>query len=221
VAGLLHGQDDGGDGPGHRHAVTLTIERSDALEYMIWSRKDEGNSCAVKGPEGLDRAWELKEGVPRAAGFPANICFRMNERYKKAVKLTDNLINGFKLVIVSSPLKRFLEAEALKNVEYLPVSIINHKDRVASADYFIVNPVEPQDCLDLDKSSVTYNHIIPTDIDWVKQLVLDPKRIDPDVRLFRIKNFNSAVIVRRDLAEAVTKAGFKGTLFLELNEYEG
>src|SRR5262245_30446462 len=97
------------------------------MDYMIWSRKDEGNSCAVKGPEGVDRDWELKEGVSRAASFPANACFRMNERYKKAVKLTDNLINSFKLVIVSSSLKAFLEAEALKNVEYLPVSIINHK----------------------------------------------------------------------------------------------
>jgi hypothetical protein len=170
-------------------------------------------------PGGIDRDWELKEGVPRAAGFPAGVAFRMSDRHKKSVGLTDSPMNMSDLVVVSSPLKGFLEAKILKNVEYLPVSIINHKGRVASRDYFIVHTVESQDCLDVQKSGCTYNHISPGDIDWVQNIVLDPARIDPDMRLFRIKNFGGPVLVRRDLSEEILQAGFKGVIFIELSDY--
>jgi hypothetical protein len=191
------------------------------VDYLIWNSKDEGNSCMVEGPEGVDRSWELKEGVPRAATFPADACFRMSDRHKKAVRLTDSLLNMSRLVVVSPALKTLLEAEAPKGVEYLKVSIFNHKGRVASPDYFIVHAVGLQDCLDLAQSNPSYNHIVPTDIDWVDKLVLDHGKIDPDAKLFRIKDFGMMVIVRRDLAEAIEGGGFKGVEFLELSEYEG
>jgi hypothetical protein len=189
------------------------------VDYLVWEHKDEGNSCLLTPPEEIPRDWELLKGVPRAAGFPADAVFRMSNDHKRNIGLPDNVMNLAGLAVVHLRLQRFLEAKALKNVEYLPVSIINHKQRIASRDYFIVHPVEPQDALDLARSGVTFNAIIPTDISSVDDLVLDPPRIDPDVRLFRLKNFGSPLLIERALSEEITRAGFTGTGFIELDRY--
>lgn len=189
------------------------------MNYVIWDSKDEGNSCVLLSIKNVKRDFELQEGIPKIADFPKDAFFPMDPQYKKNVKLTDNLINTDSLIVVSSKLKDFLQAQQLKNVEYLRVSIINHKGRLASNDYFIVHPIIPQDCLDIEKSGATWNDIIPTDIDSVDKLVIDEAKIDPEVALFRLKYFCPPVLVRRDLAKAITQAGFTGVLWVELDEY--
>ncbi|WPB76674.1 hypothetical protein KYC5002_47760 [Archangium violaceum] len=190
------------------------------MDYLVWDRRDEGNSCALLTPEEVERDWELSEGVPRAANFSPDALFRMSDRHKKNTGLTDNLINMRRLIVASARLKDFLQFRALKNVEYLPVSIINHKGKVASSEYFIVHPIHPQECLDLQASTPRYSHINPTDIATVKKLVVDPTKIDPDVSLFKLKNYGRPTLIRRQLADEILKAGFRGVSFLELHEYE-
>lgn len=189
------------------------------MDYVVWAHKNLGNSCLLAPPEGIDRDWELLKGVPRAAGFPPDAVFRMSDRHKQSIGLPDNVMNLAGLVVVHKRLQHFLEEKALKNVEYLPVTILNHKRRVASRDHVIVHAVTPQDCLDVPRSGVTYNAILPADISSVDQLTLDPGRIDPAVRLFRIRHFGYPLIVDRVLAEEIAAASFTGTAFIELSRY--
>ena len=134
------------------------------MNHVVWRWRNEGSSCLLLPPERVPRSFELYEGVPRATGFPADALFRMSHDHPKNMGLTDNLMNVGTLLVASLALKRFFEARPLKNVEYLPVTIVNHKERVASRDYFIVHPVVPQDCLDIQASGSTYSTLVPTDI---------------------------------------------------------
>lgn len=189
------------------------------MDFVIWDDKDEGHSCVLQPPERIDRAWELHEGVPREATFPPDALFRMSDSHKRNIGLTDNLMNLSGLAVISQRLKELLAGRSLKNVEYLPVKIINHKKREVKERYFILHPIVPQDCLDLQRSGCSYNAIIPTDIDSVQSLVIDPARLDPDVSIFRLKDFGAPLLVRRDLSEAIGNAGFRGVAFIELDEY--
>lgn len=190
------------------------------MDLVIWDYKDEGRSCLLDPPSGIDRDWELHEGVPRAATFPPDARFRMSDDHKRSIGLTDNLMNLAGLAVISERLKELLVSKSLKNVEYLPVQIINHKGRETAPRYFILHAIVPQDCLDLQASGCSYNAIVPSDIDSVQALVIDPARLDPDVMLFRLKDFGAPLLIRRDLAEAISGAGFRGVSFLELSEYE-
>lgn len=189
------------------------------MDYLVWDHKNEGNSCMLLPPEGVDRDWELLKGVPRSIGFPDDAILRMSNDHKRNVGLPDNLMNLAGLAVVHLRLQRFLEARALKNVEYLPVAIVNHKRRIASRDYFIVHAVVPQDGLDVQRSGVTYNAIIPADVSSVDELVIDASRVDPDVRLFRLQSFGPPLIIERALSQEILLAGFTGTAFTELNRY--
>lgn len=189
------------------------------MDYLVWERKNEGNSCMLMPPEGIDRDWELLKGVPRAASFPPAALFRMSNDHKRNIGLPDNLMNLAGLVVIHRRLRLFLEGKSLKNIEHLPVSIINHKGRVASMNYSILHAIVPQDALDLQRSGAKYSPIIPADISSVDELVLDTTRIGPDVRIFRLRSFGFPLIIERSLAQEILQAGFTGTAFIELDRY--
>lgn len=189
------------------------------MNYVIWKAKDEGNSCVLNKIQGLEDAYELKEGISRQGDFSQGVFFQMDPEYPKNIKLSDCLINLSNVPLVSKRLKEFLMARKLKNVEYLPVTIINHKGRVASDEYFVVNPLNHPDCLNIDESECTWSHIIPTDIIGVKKLVIDENRIDPELSIIGIKYFYNPVLVKRELADAISREGFTGIRWVELEKF--
>lgn len=170
--------------------------------------------------EGYEKPWRLRSGELLAEEFPENAFFRMDPNYPKNVKLADSLSNNG-LALISQRFKDFLEARKLQNVEYIRVSIINHKGRVAGDDYYIANPYEAQDCLDLDKSEPTYNAIKKSKIMFVEELVIDSARVDPDVELFRVKDFGKPILVRQRLADAIDAESFTSVVWLPTDTYQG
>jgi hypothetical protein len=188
--------------------------------YLVWEAKLLDNVCTLDVFKGVERSLDLNEGIPCAKDFPQGVTFQMDLSDPHDMLLADNLRNGNYLIVVSKKLKEFLESRSLKKVEYLPVTILDHKGRVASPDYFIVHPIDPVDCLDLDECSPTYSTIDPETINYIKELVLDESKVDPERELFRTKNFYTSTLVRQDLAEAIEAEGFDGVQFLDLENFD-
>ncbi|MEY4563519.1 MAG: hypothetical protein RLZZ618_2796 [Pseudomonadota bacterium] len=158
-------------------------------------------------------------GVPLAADWPDHVQFHMDPNFPKAVQLADwiqNLPNG---LVASARLKAFIEAQHPLGVEYLPIEIIDCKGKVASRDYFLLNP-SLQDALDLSNSVVDWNPIDPDLICSCTTMVFDASRIDPRATLFRLKHYPSKIVFHRRLAEAIKNAGFTGIKFIELEDVE-
>src|ERR1039457_4830923 len=62
--------------------------------------------------------------------------------------LLDNISNTQRLLIISKRLKACLEKQAVPDVEYLPLTLLDDKERVASDSYFIAHLLHRPDCLD-------------------------------------------------------------------------
>jgi hypothetical protein len=189
------------------------------MNYVVWEYQPVGNVCMLESVENVPRWFDLTRGVPFANKFPAAAQFRMSKEYKKDTGLNDDLPNTDFLKVCSARLVEFLKTKALKNVEYLPVSILNHKGKVASKDYFIVNPIIPQAALDTAASKPKFNALSPEKIRTVERLVLDPRKLDPTVRLFRLEAFFEPVLLEKGLADEMTAAGFVGSYFQALERY--
>jgi len=187
--------------------------------YQCWKSVPIGNATVLDPIEGMDRSYELLKGTSFAGQFPKNVSFRMSAEHPKDIGLTDALANMNELLVASKRLKEFLEAKNLPNLEYHQVSIINHKGRVASEEYFLVHPIHPQDCLDLQASGPRYNKINPALISRVQDLVIDESKIAPGVKLFRLKAFGKPLLIHRELAAEIAKSGFSGPVFIELERY--
>ncbi|KFA94395.1 imm11 family protein [Archangium violaceum] len=186
---------------------------------LIWEWDVGESFCVLTSLQNVEDEYELAKGVPRAKGFPANACFHMDPKFKKFVALADNISNLGRIIVVSKPLKELIESWKPREVEYLQVSIINHKKKVASDEYFIVNPLRVVDCIDKDKSDITWNKIDSEKISACEQLVLKPRAINSEFPLFRLRHFEHAVMVDRKLAQAILDEGFTGARFEEVDEF--
>ena len=188
--------------------------------YLIWDSKVVPNACVLKELVGVEQPSRLRKGVPVAAGFPEGAAFTMDPDFPDATLLTDNLINTDNLIVASSRLKTFLESRAPGRVEYLPVAIIDHRGKPASREYHIIHPVDPVDCLDLEKCEPTWSAIDKTKIKRLKRLVIDETKVGRDRGLFKPQSFYNIILTRRDLAEALDREGFTGLRWIEPESFK-
>ena len=191
-----------------------------ASDYVIWDAADVPDACVVQQLEGVEDDWELAEGVSRTATFPDDATLRMDPDHPHDMMLVDNLVNTEMLIVVSGKLRASLEGRALASVEYLPVSVLDHRGKVASNEYTIVHPIDPVDCLDCEASGVEWSEMDEDCVDSIESLVLNETAVPNERSLFRVKSLEGVVLVRRELALALEQEGFTGLEWTELDEYE-
>jgi hypothetical protein len=192
-----------------------------ASNYVIWSAFADPtrNFCVLDELENVRKSYQLNEGISRLQGFPDTAQFQMDPEYPKAVVLPDNVRNVDSVAVVSNNLKEFIESWQPRDVEYLPVKIIDHKGKVASEKHFVVNPINLQDCLDTNKSGCKWSDIVRDKIYELEKLIIDESRIAAETLVFRMKYYYRPILVRRDLADAISQQGFTGVLWTELDKF--
>ena len=179
--------------------------------YVIWNvDKQVPHACVLKKFVGFSADNTLRHGVPLENKFPRGVAFHMSPDFPTNLLLTDNLRNTDSCAVVSAKLAAALRARPVAKMEYLPVSIIDHKRKVASKDYFILNPLELVDCVDRKKSKLREDDMVPGDIERIFDLVLDEKRIPKDRDVFRVKGFAQMTLASCELADELTAAKFVG-----------
>lgn len=191
-----------------------------ASDFVVWQTVPKGNVCYLENLDVDDQYWLQLMGSLPFGSKPPPLKIQMSKRHKKETGLNDEIPNNSRLKISSPRVVAFLRSKSLKNVEYLPIKILDHKGKVASAEYCVVHPCALQPALDLQASKPEYNDIIKDQIDEVEKLVIDPKNIAPDVRLFRLVGYTRPFLVERALAEEIEKQKFVGPSFEELEDYE-
>ena len=189
------------------------------MDHFIWMSTPIKNACWLTAMTNFPKTYLLSQGVPLAATFPDNVETSMDDDFKKATALTDDHKNSDRVKVCSPRLVKFLQERKVENVEYLPITIRNHKGKVASTEYCIVNPVGLVDALDLKASQPRYNSMNKDQIDGVEKLVLDPGRIDPKRKVFRLAGLYFPVLIAGDLADAIKAEGFVGPYFRPLVEF--
>lgn len=187
---------------------------------VVWEWNVGTSFCVLRGIQNVEDDYELSKGVSRAQRFPKDACFHMDPKYKKYVALADNIDNLNRFLVVSRRLKEFIESKSPPDVEYLRVSIINHKKKVASDEYFIINPLRVIDCIDKEKTRILWNNIDPEKISACSDVVLHPEALDDSLLLFRPKHLEYYVMVHPDFAREIEGAGFTGLRFTDLDEFE-
>ncbi len=187
--------------------------------YLVWSAGRFPGGCVLLPLAGVERTFRLLDGEALLAGFPSDATFSMDPDLPDDMLLTDALTNVDMLIVASPRLKEIFEARAAPSLEYLPVTILDHRGLPAEPGYFILHPTDPVDCLEVDQCGVTRSSIDPSTIDDVERLVLDERRIPSDRLLFRPLGFPRAHLVRRDVAEEITRQGLTPIRWVELSDY--
>ncbi len=147
----------------------------------------------------------IMDGTPAITKYPTVVQALMSDE-RGGRMLTDFIGNGELCLIVSLAAKTVMEQINRGPVEYLPLSILNHKGRLASADYFYVNPLGAYDCLDYAHSEIEYFEDTQKVVD-VDRYVLCPKKLEQVPDLFRIKEEpTGCYVISQTLLDALQAA---------------
>jgi len=189
------------------------------MNYLFWRSKASGKICVLKSLENVEKTYELTHGLTRQKDFPNDACFHMDEAHPKDIELADHLGNGDDFVVVSKSLKEFLESKITDPVEYLPVTIFNHKNRIASKEYYIINPLKVIDCIDQEESEIEWNELDDQSIDDCDELVFNDDEIPDDTMIFRPKHLTWAVFIAESLADEMENQKFTGSIFIPVEKF--
>ncbi|WNG57646.1 hypothetical protein F0U59_24960 [Archangium gephyra] len=187
--------------------------------YYVLARSEDETLCVLdKQSDELDEmGWMFFEGEGASARYPANVHLQMGRDYP-GMKVPDLVPNTFNYVVVSERLKAVLEREAGVPLEFHPVSIVNHKDRKEPAPFFIANVLGKEDCVDSAATDADESAMVPGTFSGIYRLALDPARIPPEARLFRLKQMPSVLVIRDDLREALDRVGLEGLRYIAMGE---
>lgn len=107
-----------------------------------------------QAPEGVGK-WDfcMSRGEPIGDKYPENAKIRLNEY--PGFQLRSLIGNVLAYFIVDTTMKKAIEDGKNNQIEYLPFTLINHKGKVHSTDYWIINPIGSIDVLDVPNSKVS------------------------------------------------------------------
>jgi hypothetical protein len=158
------------------------------LSTAAWEEPEVGFIEQLPEGPGLATADAMKpcRGERAADVYPADARVHLAED-RRARKLADFQNNNRALLIVSRRVKDIFVRLNSGETEYLPLAVHDAKKKLASRDYFIVNPIGTYDVVDPARSS---KHA------WK----LDPNKTATAPELFRPSQQPTGYIISKNIA---------------------
>ena len=188
--------------------------------YWILSNElvDEYNDSDLTGEVNLELGDEIcfDEGNVIERTLP-KITLTLNED-SQIGKMTDHLsITELYGLVFSSRLRELMHNHKIDNIQYFDLEIKNPKTNDIYSDYKIANIVGLIDCVDKNKSDVSY--FSNGNIKRIRKLVLNERRIPKSAKIFRLSNDVTLPIVHESVKKAFEVAGISGCLFYKVEDY--
>ncbi|MBZ4422609.1 imm11 family protein [Myxococcus sp. RHSTA-1-4] len=187
-------------------------------QYFIITEDESEESCLIDElPRPLNKqSWMASKGVRMGNEYPSGV--RLNMSVDGGLVVPDYIPNTVLLPMVSGRLKSLLEKEVGVEIEFLPFALYNHKKRLAAEDCFIANVIGTHDCADMTKTRGEKSIISPGQFEALSRLDLDPAKVPPDSRLFRISVFPRVLLIRDDLRAIFEQGGISGIRYIAMGE---
>lgn len=171
-------------------------------------------------PEGGPADWRFCEGEPLAAEFPKKAVVRFSDNFPDGRRLHDFVNNISDVLIVSKRVRRALDSIEIGNVEYLPVTILDHRGNVAAEEYFIANVLGTEPAIDMQESDLVMSSL-DDEILSIDRLVLDEGNISKGAKLFRAETLKTLFFIREDALAALKEHGVTGIKTYEADGWDG
>lgn len=137
------------------------------------------------------------------------------------IKLSSLIGNSLGCLIVNTEMKDVIVEHCDCEIEILPFTLCNHKKRVHSKDYWIINPIGSIDCLNKKASDIRYSDSDNMAVVAVRKFVLDSNKLVNAPDLFRVPEDLEQYFISERLAKAFQEHNFTNIFLLEIDQREG
>ncbi|AZZ92470.1 hypothetical protein EUZ85_17780 [Hahella sp. KA22] len=185
--------------------------------FHFGSTGDLNNSrlCLIEdAPKDMGKySFTLTTGMPATPYFPQDAKVYLREENPGA-KLEDIVGNTRGCFIASSKVEAIVREFAPEGVEFLPFTLINHKNKVHSKDLRFINPLQIFDCLDYDAAEVELDD--DGAIEYFEELILCRAKLEHAPHIFRIAGSKTDIVFSEALTNALKAAETTNLLLDEL-----
>ncbi len=190
------------------------------MYYVLKETDDETNAyLKLETPDAIPKQYELLEGVSRLDGWPEDVIFEFSKHRPEGMNLTDYVENSGQWLIISDRFRAVLEEFDVKDIEYLPVKIKNHKGRMASEHYWIANFLVLTEAVDRERSIFDDDPGSEDGIFGFDKLVLREDILKSGQVIFSLKEEPMTFIARQDLLRRIEEEGLTGVEFVEVDKF--
>ena len=164
------------------------------------------------------RDYYMRRGERIGSLYPSDVRLHLSKR-APGIKLHSLLGNLLSYLILNSQAKDLFLKSCQCEIEALPFTLINHKGRVHSKDYWILNPIGTFDCVNRDASDIEYEDATKQEIVGVGwgpgSLVFDANKVRNAPGLFRVPEEPALMFISESLARAIKAAQLTNVLPIE------
>ncbi|WP_238384905.1 imm11 family protein [Hahella chejuensis] len=177
---------------------------------------DEGLVVLDHSPVGIGAHYSrLRGGKSVKDYYPENAVVHMSED-REGLKLASLIGSTESYLILHKDVKAIIESRiGNDNIEYFPFTLLNHKNKPHTGDYFFINPLTIMDCLDTKASQVKYWRDTDKVID-IGEYILDTQKVENAPAIFRVKEHVSSYIISEELVNDFIQAGFTNLIMTKL-----
>jgi hypothetical protein len=146
--------------------------------------------------------------------YPRDAKVYMDKR-SPGIKLGSVLGNTLSYFMVNTAMKDVIISTCKCEIEVLPFTLYNHKRRVHSKDYWILNPIGTFDCLNRQASDIRYMDATQKQVVGVSTMVFDIKKMADAPDLFRVPEDPEEMFMSERLAIALKPLHPTNVIFTE------
>ena len=131
----------------------------------------------------------LREGLPLAPHYPSDpfkASIHLSPKYM-GIKLGSLIGNSGGALLLHKDLIAVIQQHNVIEIEVLPFTLYDHKGRVHSKEYAILNPLSIIDCIHMDLSGAEYDADDEDNPYSFNEIILDKSKLTDAPDLFRIK----------------------------------
>lgn len=181
----------------------------------LGDRTDKTLAFFRKAPDGIGlKVYYLRRGIRLGEHYPADAALSMEDR-DPGIKLASLLGNTLSFLVVHQAMKVALEAVCQCEIEYLPVRVLNHKKRVHSTEYWIVNPLGTVDLVDRGASEIDFDDDGKT-ILGIRRLVFVRARLAGAPAMLRVPEKPEEIFIGTEVIKALAPHGFTNVILHEV-----
>lgn len=183
--------------------------------FRLWPRgndRDKTLAFVRDEPAGLGLYdYYMRQGERIGEHYPANAKVYLDPQ-TPGIKLESVLGNLCSYLMVSTAMRDLVLGVCTNEIEVLPFTLYNHKKRVHSTDYVILNPIGTYDCVNRKASTITYEGDA---IVGVAKLVFDSNKVEGAPHLFRVPEKPSWYFISETLARAIKNSNLTNVILKE------
>lgn len=194
---------------------------ADGRSFWVLGMAYNGGAVLQKLPPDCPETYEFDAPAPLAPRFPSGGVMRYSSDFPKEKKLLDQVCTTLGLPVVSARFRAVLEELCPRDCEFLPVTLRDHKNKVASKEHSILHVLRVEDAIDMERSRYRRDGFRPSLIDKVEDLRLDLAAIPPDARLLRPRTMPGTVLLDALARERLVAAALTGLRLYPAEGWDG